>query len=123
MVHNSGGTEACIDAVAIGGFSRMKALEVRHNDSPARASQPFNKDRGGFVIGEGAGVLILEEMDHALLRGAKIYAEVKTSLSLTVTIALASSGKNWAQHVYLHSENRMKQKSFAVACGLRLWAE
>ena len=72
----AGGTEACIDAVAIGGFSRMRALETRCNTDPEAASRPFDASRGGFVIGEGAGVLILEELQHALARGAPIYAEV-----------------------------------------------
>lgn len=73
----SGGTEACVDAVAIGSFSRMRALETRHNDSPSQASRPFDAARGGFVIGEGAGILLLEELEHALQRKATIYAEVK----------------------------------------------
>ena len=70
-----GGTEATICSTAIAGFSAAKALS-RRNDEPQRASRPFDKDRDGFVIGEGAGVLILEELDHARGRGAKIYAEV-----------------------------------------------
>ena len=73
---SAGGTEACIDAVAIGGFSRMRALETRCNVDPEAASRPFDAGRGGFVIGEGAGVLILEELQHAFARGAPIYAEV-----------------------------------------------
>ncbi len=71
----SGGSEAAIDQAGIGGFNAMKALSER-NDSPETASRPFDKDRDGFVMGEGAGCLILEEMEHALARGAKIYAEV-----------------------------------------------
>jgi 3-oxoacyl-[acyl-carrier-protein] synthase II len=61
--------------MGIGGFNAMKALSTR-NDEPERASRPFDKDRDGFVMGEGAGILILEEMDHALRRKARIYAEL-----------------------------------------------
>ena len=61
--------------MSVGGFAAMHALSTR-NDEPERASRPFDKDRDGFVIGEGAGILILEELEHAKARGAKIYAEV-----------------------------------------------
>jgi 3-oxoacyl-[acyl-carrier-protein] synthase II len=70
-----GGAEAAICSTSIAGFAAAKALS-RRNDEPERASRPFDKDRDGFVIGEGAGVLIIEELDHARRRGAKIYAEV-----------------------------------------------
>ena len=72
-----GGTESCIDAVSIGGFGRMKALSTSFNNNPEQASRPFDRDRDGFVIGEGAGVLVLEELQHALARGAHMYAEVR----------------------------------------------
>jgi len=71
----AGGSEAVITPLTIGGFGAMKALSTR-NDEPHRASRPFDKGRDGFVMGEGAGVLVLEELQHALRRGAKIYAEL-----------------------------------------------
>jgi 3-oxoacyl-[acyl-carrier-protein] synthase II len=71
----AGGAESAITPLGVGGFSAMKALSTR-NDEPERASRPFDKERDGFIISEGSGVLILEERDHALKRGAKIYAEV-----------------------------------------------
>ena len=71
----AGGSEAAIIESGIGGFSSMQALSLR-NDDPLTASRPFDKDRDGFVLGEGAGALILEELEHAKARGAKIYAEI-----------------------------------------------
>jgi 3-oxoacyl-[acyl-carrier-protein] synthase II len=71
----AGGAESTITPLAIGGFCSMRALSTR-NEEPQRASRPFDKDRDGFVIAEGAGLLILEELDHALKRGATIYAEL-----------------------------------------------
>lgn len=71
----AGGAESAITPLGVGGFSAMKALSTR-NDEPERASRPFDKERDGFIIGEGSGVLILEERERALTRGAKIYAEV-----------------------------------------------
>src|SRR5690606_19571627 len=71
----TGGSEAGVNDVGIGGFNAMKALSTR-NDDPKTASRPFDKDRDGFVLGEGAGAIILEEYEHAVARGAKIYAEV-----------------------------------------------
>ncbi|OLE15577.1 MAG: beta-ketoacyl-[acyl-carrier-protein] synthase II, partial [Gemmatimonas sp. 13_1_20CM_3_60_15] len=71
----TGGAEATVTPMAIGGFANMKALSER-NDSPATASRPFDATRDGFVMGEGAGILILEELEHALKRGATIHAEV-----------------------------------------------
>ena len=71
----AGGSECAIMESGIGGFGNMRALSTR-NDDPQTASRPFDKDRDGFVLGEGAGTLVLEELEHALARGAKIYAEV-----------------------------------------------
>ncbi len=71
----TGGAEATVTPMAIGGFANMKALSER-NDSPETASRPFDATRDGFVMGEGAGILILEELEHALTRGATIYAEI-----------------------------------------------
>ena len=71
----TGGSEAAITPLAIAGFISMKALSTR-NDAPEKASRPFDKDRDGFVMGEGGGMLILEELEHAKARGAKIYAEM-----------------------------------------------
>jgi len=72
----AGGTEAAVCKLGVAGFCSMRALSTSYNDTPDKASRPFDKGRDGFVIGEGAGVLILEEYEHAKARGAKIYAEV-----------------------------------------------
>lgn len=71
----AGGTESCITSMGIGGFNAMKALSTR-NDEPEKASRPFDRDRDGFIMGEGSGILIIEELGHALARKAKIYAEI-----------------------------------------------
>ncbi len=72
----TGGTESAITEYGIGGFCQLKALSTNFNDTPQRASRPFDKDRDGFVMGEGAGILVLEAWEHAQKRGAKIYAEL-----------------------------------------------
>ncbi|MCR5437885.1 MAG: beta-ketoacyl-ACP synthase II [Selenomonas sp.] len=72
----AGGTEAAISEAAVAGFAAMKALCMDHNDDPAHASRPFDKNRSGFVMGEGAGLVVLESLEHAKARGAHIYAEV-----------------------------------------------
>ena len=71
----AGGTESCITPMGIGGFNAMKALSTR-NDEPERASRPFDRDRDGFIMGEGSGILLIEELNHALARKARIYAEI-----------------------------------------------
>jgi 3-oxoacyl-[acyl-carrier-protein] synthase II len=71
-----GGAEACIDLVSLGGFAAARALSSHFNDQPARASRPFDRDRDGFVMGEGAGILVIEALEHALARGAAPIAEI-----------------------------------------------
>lgn len=72
----AGGTEAAVSRIGIAGFAASRALSTSFNDEPTRASRPWDKDRDGFVMGEGAGVIVLEELEHAKRRGAKIYAEL-----------------------------------------------
>ena len=72
----AGGAESPVNRLSIAGFSAVRALSTSFNDEPTRASRPYDKDRDGFVMGEGAGVVVLEEYDHAKRRGAKIYAEL-----------------------------------------------
>jgi 3-oxoacyl-[acyl-carrier-protein] synthase II len=72
----AGGAESPVNRISMAGFAAMRALSTNFNDTPERASRPYDKDRDGFVMGEGAGVLVLEEYEHAKRRGAKIYAEL-----------------------------------------------
>ncbi|TJV02956.1 MAG: beta-ketoacyl-[acyl-carrier-protein] synthase II, partial [Mesorhizobium sp.] len=78
----AGGAEAPVTRLSIAGFAACRALSTEHNDTPQTASRPYDRDRDGFVMGEGAGVVVLEELEHAKARGAKIYAEV-TGYGLT----------------------------------------
>ena len=71
-----GGTEACVHPVSLGGFAAARALSTNFNDQPEKASRPFDRDRDGFVMGEGAGILVIESLEHALARGAKPIAEI-----------------------------------------------
>ncbi len=72
----AGGAESPICRISLAGFAACKALSTQHNDDPQKASRPYDRDRDGFVMGEGAGIVVLEELEHAKARGAKIYAEV-----------------------------------------------
>src|SRR5579859_4027101 len=73
----AGGAEAAVCRIGIAGFNACRALSTNFNDTPTKASRPYDKDRDGFVMGEGAGIVVLEELEHAKARGAKIYGEVK----------------------------------------------
>jgi 3-oxoacyl-[acyl-carrier-protein] synthase II len=116
----TGGVEAAIHQLPMAGFASMKALSTR-NDDPAKASRPYDKDRDGFVLGEGGGLLVLEELEHAKARGAKIYAEVMgqgltsdgyhiaapdpegAGVTRAVKFALRDSGVDLAEIVHLNA--------------------
>ena len=116
----TGGVEAAIHALPMAGFASMRALSTR-NDEPTRASRPYDKSRDGFVLGEGGGVLVLEELEHAIARGAKIYAEIVgqgltsdgyhiaapdpegTGVKRAVKFALEDSGVSLSEIVHLNA--------------------
>ena len=103
----AGGAESTITPLAVGGFAAMKALSTR-NDEPERASRPFDKERDGFVIGEGSGVLILEEREHALARGARIYGEVS---GYAAACAWRSKTLGWRRPTWITSTHTALRRS------------
>ena len=123
----AGGSEAAITRIGFAGFCSMKAMSTSFNDDPPRASRPFDKNRDGFVMGEGAGVLVLERMDHAQARGARIYAELRgysatcdayhitspdvEAIALTecMNLALADAGVETAEIDYLNAHGTSTQ--------------
>ena len=139
----AGGAEAAICELGIGGFCAARALSTAFNDTPAKASRPWDKDRDGFVMGEGSGVLVLEEYEHAKARGAKIYAEVVgygmsgdayhiTSPSETgdgafrsMRNALRSAGvaPSEVQYVNAHGTSTQLGDNIELSAVERLWAE
>jgi len=100
----TGGTEAAVTQLAVGGFGSMRALSVR-NEEPQQASRPFDKDRDGFIIGEGCGIMILEELSFALNRGARIYAEL--------------AGYGCTSDAFHMAAPPPAMKGLPAACGLR----
>ena len=123
----AGGSEAAITRIGFAGFCSMKAMSTSFNDDPPRASRPFDKNRDGFVMGEGAGVLVLERMDHAQARGARIYAELRgysatcdayhitspdvEAIALTecMNLALADAGVETTEINYLNAHGTSTQ--------------
>ena len=109
----AGGTEAAICRVGIAGFCALRAMSTGFNDTPTKASRPYDKDRDGFVMGEGAGVVILEEYEHAKKRGAKIYAEL-AGYGLSGDAHHMTSPAEDGNGGYRAMEMALKRSGFAV---------
>ncbi len=108
----AGGVESAIDGVSLGGFCRLRALATRWNDDPTSASRPFDADRAGFVMGEGAGVVVLEELQHALQRGAPhIHAEVRAVAFWRIRVA-AEFVDFWMAVLMLSRRMRLKCETY-----------
>ncbi|KAH0288836.1 ketoacyl synthase domain-containing protein, partial [Aureobasidium sp. EXF-3399] len=104
----AGGAESCIHPLAVAGFARARSLATDWNDNPQEASRPFDRSRAGFVIGEGAGVVVLEELEHAKARGASIYAEVR-GYGLSSDAHHMTAPREDGQGPYLAMKRALKQ--------------
>lgn len=107
-----GGAEACIDLVSLGGFAAARALSTHFNDAPERASRPFDKDRDGFVMGEGAGVLVIEDLANAQARGAKPIAEI-VGYGTTADAFHITSGREDGEGARRAMETALRQAGLA----------
>ncbi|KAG9629465.1 ketoacyl synthase domain-containing protein, partial [Aureobasidium melanogenum] len=104
----AGGAESCIHPLAVAGFARARSLATEWNDNPQKASRPFDRTRAGFVIGEGAGAVVLEELEHAKARGASIYAEVR-GYGLSSDAHHMTAPREDGQGPYLAMKRALKQ--------------
>ncbi len=109
-----GGTEACVDLVALGGFAAARALSTDFNDEPEKASRPFDRDRDGFVMGEGAGLLVIEALEHAQARGATILAEL-TGYGTSADAYHITSGPEDGSGAWRAMETALKQAGLQPA--------
>ncbi|KAJ5662655.1 Thiolase-like subgroup [Penicillium macrosclerotiorum] len=110
----AGGAESCIHPLAIGGFARARSLATDFNDTPEKASRPFDADRAGFVVGEGAAVLILEELEHACARDAHIYAELKGYACSSDAHHMTAPKEN-GEGAYMAMKKALKQAQLSPA--------